>query len=361
MGICFVFCAYLSSAVGGIFAQANWLTLVGLTETVKSISRIPYGFFYCPKPGIVFFCTYYALILIIFNYKRWRLTAAKVYILVLTIANIFVWKPLFAKPTDMLRVTFFDVGHGDAIFVEFPNKGNMLIDGGPGGEDDAGRWVILPFLWNKGITQIDAIVLTHPDNDHVGGLKSVFKNVKVNYVFDNGIMGDCISYKNYETAKENIPYYFVTKKGDEITGFGNAKLLVVHPPEKHLSTNPAETNNDSIVLKLVYEDISFILCADIQKQAIASLLPLGETLQSEVIKVPHHGSDEGKQLSYLFRTVSAKVAIISAMNDNRFGFASPRVIKSLQQLGAEVYVTGESGAISISTDGQKLWVATTVR
>ena len=237
----------------------------------------------------------------------------------------------------------------------------MLIDGGPAGENDAGRWAILPFLWNKGINEIDAVLLTHPDTDHVGGLASVLKNVKVNYVFDNGMPKESISYNNYKAAvTEKVPHYRIIKQGEKISGFPQVRLLVIHPPEPHLAGSAADTNNNSLVLKLVYQDVSFLFCADIQKQAIEQLLSYSPMLKSTVIKVPHHGSDEGEERDYLFQAVSAQLAVISVDRDTRFGVPAPEVAERLEQLGAKVYKTSDSGAVIISTDGQDVRVETMV-
>ena len=114
------------------------------------------------------------------------------------VANIFAWRPLFTTASHNLTVSFLDVGHGDAIFIEFPySGGRLLIDGGAGGEDGAGRWGILPFLWIKAVRIIDAILLTHPDDHHSGGLISLLREIQVYYVLDSVISKDSLSYYNY--------------------------------------------------------------------------------------------------------------------------------------------------------------------
>ncbi|MBU4141018.1 MAG: DNA internalization-related competence protein ComEC/Rec2, partial [Candidatus Omnitrophica bacterium] len=360
VGISFLIFAYLWVPLGVIFAQTSWLSLLGLTKLTALISKIPLGFFHLPRPGIFFFCGYYALIFLLFNYERLKISAGKAAIILALAASVLAWTPLFKTPSDKLTVTFLDVGLGDAIFVEFPySAGAMLIDGGPAGENDAGRWAILPFLWNKGINEIDAVLLTHPDNDHIGGLAGVLKNVKVNYVFDNGMPKESTSYNNYKTAvTEKVPHYRAVKRGEEISGFPQVKLFVLHPPGPHLAGSAADTNNNSLVLKLVYKDVSFLFCADIQRQAIEQILPYGPMLKSTVIKVPHHGSDEGEEEDYLFQAASAQLAVISVDRDNRLGLPAPKVVKRLEHLGAKVYKTGDSGAVIISTDGRDVRVET---
>ena len=361
-GACFLFFAYLYAPLGAVFGQTSWLSLFGLSKLVWVISKIPGGFFRCPAPSPAFFCAYYAFLLLLFNYKRLKLSSGKLGMVLLLAANLLVWRPLFKGPSEKLRVTFLDVGFGDAMFIEFPySGGTMLIDGGPAGGNDAGRWAILPFLWNKGINKIDALVLTHPDNDHIGGLASVLKNVKVNYVFDNGIPKESMAYNNYKTQiEEKAPHYRILKRGEQILGFPQVELVVIYPPRPFLVGTGADANNNSVVLKLAYKDVSFIFCGDIQRQAIEQLLPYSPMLDSTIMKVPHHGSDEGLQEAYLFQAVSAQLAVISVDRDNRFGFPAPEVMQRLQRIGTKVYATSDNGAVIISTDGQDVWVETMV-
>ena len=353
-GICFLVFAYLWAPLGAIFAQTSWLSLVGLSKLVSVISRIPLGCFHLPSPGIFFFCGYYALILLIFNHRRLRLSSGQLGIIILLAANALVWKPLFKALSNELTVTFLDVGLGDAIFIQFPySEGTMLIDGGPATNGDAGRWVILPFLWDKGINKIDALVLTHPDNDHVGGLASVLKNVKVNYVFDNGMAKDSISYNNYKRqVAARAHHYCAVKRGEEIAGFPQVKLLVINPPEPLLAGTGADTNNNSVVLKLAYADVSFLFSGDIQKEVMPQLLAYSSMLKSTVLKVPHHGSDEEKTEDDLFQAILPETAVITASRTNRFGFPAPELMERLDKLGIRVYKTGKSGAVIVSTDGR---------
>ncbi len=359
-GISFLIFACLWAPLGAIFAETCWLSLLGLTALTSFIAKIPWGFFHCSRPGIIFFCAYYALLLLSFNYKKLNISPAKAGIALLLAANFLVWKPLFKTPSGELKVTFLDVGLGDAIFIEFPySGGTLLIDGGDAGEVDAGRWAILPFLWNKGIDKIDAVLLTHPDNDHVGGLAGVLKNVKVNYVFDNGMPKESTAYNNYKTQiEEKASHYRAIKQGEKILGFPQVELFVIYPQRTFLVGTGADANNNSVVLKLAYKDVSFIFCADIQNEAIKKLLPYSSMLESTVIKIPHHGSDEGEAEDYLFQAVSAQLAVISVDRNNRFGFPAPEVMERLRKTGAKVYTTGDNGAVIISTDGKDIRVKT---
>ena len=178
---------------------------------------------------------------------------------------------------------------------------------------------------------------------------------------ESGFPETSTSYCNYKAQIEkNVPHYRTIGGREEIVGFSGVELFVIHPPRPFLSGTGADTNNNSLILKLVYKEVSFIFCGDIQKQAIGHILAYGPFLRSSVIKVPHHGSDEGKQEENLFRAVSAQVGVISVDKDNRFGFPAPAVLKRLEDEGVQVYKTSDCGAITISTNGQDIWVKTMV-
>ncbi|MBN3038229.1 MAG: DNA internalization-related competence protein ComEC/Rec2 [Candidatus Omnitrophica bacterium] len=361
IGSSFLFFASLWPSMGIILARLSWISLHILIVTVKLFVKIPFAYFYYPSPGILAFFVYYGGLLSVIKHRRLKLSQGKILIIILLVINFFVWSPQFAREDGRMRVTFFDVGHGDAIFIEFPNSGTMLIDGGRGGEDEAGRWVILPFLHNKGIDRIDALVLTHADDDHVGGLASVLKNTKVGYVFDNGLPKASHSYENYKKAlEEHAPRYHRVKRGDAISGFANVKIVFLHPSGHFLKETGADANNNSLVLKLEYKDIAFLFCADVQREGIKRLLALGEILESDVIKVPHHGSDEGIEEERLFESVAPKAAVISAESGGPSGFASTQVEQRLKHVGSEVYKTWRHGAIIISTEGDRLNVETMI-
>lgn len=358
-GLTFLVFASFWPALGAILAWSCWLTLLILVKTIRSFSMMPFGFFHCVSPSVFFFFGYYGVLLLVFNHKKLNLSLARLWIILALIANVLIWRPYFTATSGNLSVTVLDVGHGDAIFVEFPQGETMLIDGGPGGENDAGKWVVLPFLRNKGINTINTVILTHPDEDHVGGLVSVLENIEVDYVFDSGISKKSKSYHNYKAAAEKgAQYYHSIKRGEQIIGFADVELLVLHPANTPLEGTGADINNKSVVVKIIYNRVSFLFCGDIQKEGIAGLLRYAPLLKSTVIKVPHHGSNEGKVEDYLFQAVSPQLALISVNKNSRFGFPAPESIDRLKKLGVRIYNTAKYGAITVSTDGEDIWVST---
>ena len=193
--IAFLFLSAIFSA-SAIYSACivSWLEKA-LFAANAAFSTVPFSHIRVEAPSAVFAIFYYtALFLAITPFKR-------LLIPLLIAGNIFVWGDISASGDAPLKVTFLDVGHGDAAFIEFPNGAKMLLDGGSGGDEtglDIGRSVLAPFFWNKGIHRIDAVVATHPDEDHIGGLLYVLENFDIGLVIDNGVhRNDTAVYRKY--------------------------------------------------------------------------------------------------------------------------------------------------------------------
>ncbi len=352
LGFVFILGGLLSPFLADVFGATVSFALSGLIQFTAIISKLPFSYSYIPMPTYIYIIFYYLLLLVIFNYKRLGLSLRRLSILLLVVLNLLIWKTVLAQPNDKLRITFFDVGYGDAAFIQFPKFGNMLIDAGEGQDADRGRWVIMPFLRSRGINTIDAVVPSHPDEDHIGGLYTIIKNFKVKNLFDNGMPARSLAYANYIRAikEENISRQLL-KEGNEIIGY-NALVYILHPPNELLRNTRSDTNNNSLVLKIIYKDTSLLFCGDIEEEAMKRLIPYGSILNSNIMKVPHHGADAQEEGELFFKEVKPKIAVISVARDNRFNAPSPKTLKLLEGLGAKVYQTEDYGAISVSTDGK---------
>lgn len=321
-----------------------------LTDIVVKASHIPMGWFYVKTPTILEIIIYYLVILSIFNIKRLNLSIRKVFIIFLVILNIFIWKDnLFAKVDTNLKITFLDVGDGDSIFVECPDGKNLLIDAGEGEGKDMGRFVLRPFLLKKGIRKIDAILLTHPDSDHVGGFARVLKDFKVGYAFDSGQPQDSNSYRCYRRLiKDEGICHVILRDGLGIVGYKDVKFYILNPADKFITNTKSDTNNNSIVVRIVYKNISVLLCADIQKEGITKLLSYGPFLNSTVLKVPHHGKDKDEAVSLLFNAVKPSVAVISDEDYNKKRYGNSNWY---DRFNVFIYRTSRRGAILFTSDG----------
>lgn len=288
---------------------------------------------------------------------RVPLSKNKILILLLLLSAILIWTAVLYKPAHLLKATFLDVGQGDSIFFQLPYGGNMLIDGGGGGRYDMGKRVVA-YLRRQGVRRIDILLLTHPHDDHVGGLITVLKNFRVGLVLDSGQAHTSYSYEEFLKLIEEkgIPYRII-KAGGEIKGFKEVKILVLNPPLYFLEGTESDINNNSLVLKVIHGKVSLLLTGDIEREAEERLLRYGHYLKSTIIKVPHHGSSTSSTPSFL-ALVNPRVAVIPVGRRNPFRHPSPQVLRRYEEKDVKVYRTDRQGAIILTSDGRSFRVRT---
>ena len=349
----FLGAAFLSSFLGGLLSS-----LVHITFYINHLfSKVPFSHLRVSAPSLLFLALYYlALFTLFFMRRKNHLLVA----LLLT-ANIVVWSGIIAPDRKLLRVTFLDVGKGDSFLVQFPISGAILVDGGSGGINasaDMGKNVVAPYLWNNGVKKLDAIIITHFHEDHLGGLLYILNNFDVGCVMDNGAvpMEDRMLYDEYKNIiRRKSIRRIVVGAGDEVTGFGEAKIFVMNPAKEE---DIADSNDNSIVFKLEYKDFSILSCADISSKVMGRLISYGEFLKSDIVKIPHHGGSIGEEntAKEFFEEAAPKVSVISTGGKYRFFAASKRTRGLLDSLQSNIYETKKSGAIRIITNGSKFEV-----
>lgn len=263
----------------------------------------------------------------------------------------------FAPVSKGLTVTMIDVGQGDSFLVEFPGRARMLIDGGglAGGSFDVGEKVVSPFLWGKGISRLDVVVLSHPHPDHAGGLEAVVRNFAPAEVWEGRADPDDAAYRRFERAIRPTTARLSVAAGYSRV-FGGVLVEVLHPP----AAEPGERldpNAASLVLKVTYGRRSFLFTGDIGAAAEHALAASGRDLRASVLKIAHHGSPFSTTEEFL-RAVSPEAALISVGAGNTFGFPSPAVLARLARAGAAVFRTDNGGSAEVSTDGRVLRVRT---
>ncbi len=281
-------------------------------------------------------------------WKNWKLPVRFLFV----ISILLLLGGCFPKRTEEtienpgIKVTFFDVGKGDAILIETV-KERMLID--TGYDDTAG--VILDYLEKQQISYVDYLVLTHFDKDHVGGADWILKGVEVGEVFQPNYESDSRQFQEYETViqeKEQNPV-IVTETLDLSLGDGDVKCLIYPPQQEEYK----EGDNDfSLVLSLTYGSQRFLFAGDCEKARLKELLEQSEFgLRHDLLKVPHHGREEKNSEEFL-EAVAPLVAIITCSEEKP---AEEEVIKILEDLGTEIYLTSD-GTITCTSDGNTLQV-----
>lgn len=244
-------------------------------------------------------------------------------------------------PEDALHVHVIDVGKADAILLESPDA-NVLVDCGTAeaAED------VLRYLAARGINRLDAVWISHPDDDHCGGLPAVLQTVPADEVVESPV-GESIS--GMTALPQAVPLRRAAV--GERYAYGAMTFEVLGPLQDY-----AESNNDSTVFRLQYDGFSMLFCGDMEAQAERDLLEGGAALRADVLKVAHHGSDTSTSAA-LLEAVQPRCAVISSGED-RSMLPRNAVLQRLHTAGAEIFRTDTDGAVVFSAADGKISVIT---
>jgi competence protein ComEC len=291
--------------------------------------------------------------------------------LAMALALIVLPLPLFGRlfgpgrPADELRLTVLDVGQGDALLLELPGGRTMLIDGGPAAapEDgregyDAGEAVILPTLRAHGIRRLDWVVLTHPHQDHAGGLPAVLRALPVGLLLEDGMAGTAPGPKELDAVAAERAVPAVAVQGGQVLDLGaGATARILGPPNPLFHDTRSDENANSVVLLVSYKGARLLLAGDMEAVGEEWLLAQGIDVQADLLKVAHHGSGYSSTPAFL-AAVQPRYAVISAGRGNSYGHPDPQTVRRLEAVGAAVYRTDLHGTVTFRTRGDG-WTVTT--
>ena len=313
---------------------------------IKLFSDMPYSSVHIHDPSFAIIALYYLSLFLIFkNRNKLR------FLPLLIVLCIYIVSPYISH--DNFKVTFLDVGQGDAAIVELPDDRVLLIDGGPE-KSDSGRRVIAPYLWAKGIRSIDYLVATHPHPDHFGGFPYIMDNFKIGEIWLNGEVSP-ESEIFFEKVKESKIHYKVKRRGD-ILEAGKYKVQVLHPYDDFFADSErgdfSNYNSGSLVIKVESANASILFTGDIEEEAEESLIPLATWLKSDIIKVPHHGGRTSSSEGFI-KAVSPQAAVISVGRYNSYSHPNPVTLERYKASGVRIYRTDIDGAfiVNLSDNG----------
>ena len=355
--------------LGQIVGWLAWLALSYLIVVVTWFAAVPGASLHIGTlpPAAIFF--YYAAMAAAFLAYRHRKRAVvalrplaegisrfplKWVLPPLAVAALFPWVFFSTMPDNNVHVTFLDVGQGDAILIERGNH-QVLIDGGPHPQPvitEMGRK--MPF-WDR---TLDAVVLTHPDSDHLTGLVEVLKRYRVGQVVSTNMTDDSPLFQEWEnTVDSKAGSMEAAFAGQTISLGKDATLYVLNPASTIVSDS--DVNNNCIVLRLDVGKVSFLFTGDLGTDGESELIAGRANLRSDVLKVGHHGSATSTSEAFL-DVVNPSVVVISVGKGNSYGHPNTEVLSRLtKQLGtSNIYRTDEDGSIEFITNGEKLWVKT---
>jgi competence protein ComEC len=310
---------------------------------------------------------YYLLLIAVLGWKKRPygvVVAVTVVALCTADAGYWIYQRFFF---GKMRVTAVDVGQATANLIELPGGGTVLVDGGGYSDNavfDVGAAILAPLLWRKKIKTIDLVVLSHANSDHLNGLLYVLENFTVKEVWWNqepartkgcrqwmGLLDMCgVRMDKFDQLPRAV-----VRQG--------VQLEIIAPPAdflQHKATAPwRNVNNNSLVLRVCFGDVSFLFTGDIMHAAETDLLSRtgGRGLPSTVLLVPHHGSRSSSSVAFI-KAVQPAEAVISAGWQNRFNFPHPTVLERLRNIGSRIWCVADQGAVEITTDGKRYTIKT---
>jgi competence protein ComEC len=341
IGIAGVGLAFVSDAAAAVAFDAVWPVLIALRLVVHHAAAVPGAAIHLPAPtwpAIAGYVSVLALGLAWWRLRadrwpvaRWCLAGGVTALCVATAVE--AW-PIFRPADGRLRVSVLDVGQGDALVVELPDRRALVVDAGSGGPMrlDAGARVVAPYLWNHGLMRLASLITTHPDGDHAGGIPALTRAFTIAERRDSRTEADIAARTSRFMA--------------------GVRITSINP----LTARPDVARNDSaVVLRLEYGLATFLLASDVGAVAEQAMIASGVALDATVLKVGHHGSRNSSTSEFL-AAVHPAVAVISVGARNAYGHPARDTLARLAATGAQVLRTDRDGAVIMETDGRALSV-----
>lgn len=247
---------------------------------------------------------------------------------------------------NLIKIHYIDVGQGDSIFIELPNKQSMLIDAG---ESSKGN-IVASYISNMGYSKIDYIVGTHPHTDHIGGLAHIINSFSISKVYMPKSVSTSKTYENLlNTIAQKGLKITSAKAGVNIINDGMLSVNIIAPTKEY-----SDLNNSSAVVKITYGNRQFLFMGDVETKSENNII---SNVSADVIKVGHHGSDTSSGQAFVNK-VKPKYAIIMVGSNNKYGHPYQTIVDRWSNSGAKVYRTDISGNIIVISDGNSLDIKT---
>jgi beta-lactamase superfamily II metal-dependent hydrolase len=279
-------------------------------------------------------------------------------VMALGLAGDVAWWAWNRWAPGVLRVTFLDVGQGDATVIELPDGRVLVVDAGgfPGSDFDTGRAIVAPYLATRKIWRIDALAMTHAHPDHFGGIASLVRQGRVGEFWWTGRQGAGVEWRRLDDVLGESGIAIRTlARGEAPAGFRARTVEVLHPPR---GWTGGSLNDSSLALRVRLGATAVLLSGDIEGGAETSLrLGAGDRLAADVLKAPHHGSRTSSTPAFL-DAVRPRLVIVPVGAANRYGLPAPEVEARYRDRGACVLRTDRCGAVTVVSDGWRVTVTT---
>lgn len=277
----------------------------------------------------------------------------KYVILILLLSSFFytffsyVQKNFFQVSNHNLQFHFIDVGQGDSSLIITPKGKTILIDAG----DEAHAKKVVSYIREQEIEKLDLVIATHPDADHIGGMDKVIKNFDIDVFAMPDVSAKTNQYKQIQRElKAKKMKATRLYQGDEVQIDDNIDFEILSPVK---GKKYDDTNEYSIVAKIVYKNTSFILMGDATMENEVDIINNVPDIDIDVLKLGHHGSSTSSS-DYFITKTSPNIAIISCGKNNKYGHPHQEVMRVLKKHGVTPYRTDEMGDIVITSDGKEI-------
>lgn len=259
-----------------------------------------------------------------------------------------------------LEIHFIDVGQGDCSLIKWEDSA-MLIDCGERENADA----VLKYLKKQGVEKLDYVIATHPHSDHIGGMGDIISAVEAGKVIApkvaSGLTPTTKTYERFLQALRDKGMRLTAAKPKTVYAFEtDAETEGKKPPSFEIlapNGDYDDLNNYSIVIRLTYGSTSYLFTGDAEKESESDILKLGERLDSDLLKVGHHGSSTSTTDDFLDE-VSPKYCVIQCGAGNKYGHPHAETVEKIEAAGAKWYSNDRDGNIVVYSDGESIFVQT---
>jgi competence protein ComEC len=276
-----------------------------------------------------------------------------IFLLILVVTTAVIWYAVFYFESHQnLKVTFFDVGQGDSIFIESPAGNQILIDGGPDDRVLAKLGRAMPF-WDR---SLDLVILTHPDKDHLAGLVDVLERYDISMILWTGVEHSSAEYQEWvrllEEEKANV---VVAERGQRVALGGAVFIDILAPFDNWRGRSATKINDTGIVSRLQHGNNSILLTGDISKSVEHRLIfeSFGSpffVLRSNVLKVAHHGSKTSSAEEFI-AAVAPDAVVVQVGRKNRYGHPTQEVLERFAAVGSTIFRNDFDGDIRFVSNG----------
>jgi len=352
--------ALLMVLVGSIFPEAAFYLnipvqyfLKGLQAFVSETSAWEGSWIQTTSPEPILFAIWITGLFLFASLQiprmRWRFLIILLGLITIQQAAMLMQK---LRPASLV-ITVFDVGQGDAVLIKTPGNKHLLIDAGrwtPG--YNSGKYVLMPHLKAEGITKLDAVFLSHPHADHIGGILELINSVPIDTIYNSGYSYSSNLYKNYliQAAEKEIPVSSLVE-GTSLRLDPSMRIFIYGPSKSPTGSDP---NEHSLILELHYGSTELLFMGDAGAEQEARLLKnYGNLLNTNFLKVGHHGSKTSSSIPFL-KVTTPDHAVVSLAKSNKFRHPHREALARLYTTKSDIHFTSLEGALMFTSDGKAI-------